>query len=117
MGILRKLFLFIRDVVWVCFRFFLEDNYIMPKSYPSDFRARAVRLVVERVDSSDPPRSESECISFVATQLGVGIETVRKWVRRSQVDSGVRPGVTSEELAELKRLKKENHELVWLMKY
>jgi transposase len=32
-------------------------------------------------------------------------------VRRAEVDGGVRPGVTSEESAEVKRLKRENAEL------
>ena len=39
------------------------------------------------------------------------METVRKWCRQAQVDAGDRPGMTSEELAELKRLKRENAEL------
>jgi transposase-like protein len=45
----------------------------------------------------------------VARLLGVG--TVRKRVRQAQVDSGSRPGTTTEESAELKRLKRENAEL------
>ena len=44
--------------------------------------------------------------------LGVGApETVRTWVRRAEVDAGRRPGVTTEEAEELKRLKRENAEL------
>jgi transposase-like protein len=38
-------------------------------------------------------------------------ETVRKWVRQTQVDAGSRTGATTEESAELKRLKRENAEL------
>src|SRR3712207_5037627 len=48
----------------------------------------------------------------VAQKLGIGsTETVRKWVRRAEVDTGERPGVTSEESAELRRLRAENREL------
>ena len=38
-------------------------------------------------------------------------ETLRKWLRRSEVDAGIRPGITTEEQAEIRRLKKENAEL------
>ena len=47
----------------------------------------------------------------VAKQVGVGRETVRRWVVQAQVDGGQRGGVTSEELAEIKRLKTENKRL------
>ena len=36
---------------------------------------------------------------------------MRKWRRRAEVDAGTRPGTTSDELAEIKRLKRENAEL------
>jgi transposase len=36
---------------------------------------------------------------------------VRKWVRQVQVDGGARPGIATEESAELKRLRRENAEL------
>jgi transposase len=38
-------------------------------------------------------------------------QTLRKWRRRTEVDSGSRPGVSSEELAEIKRLRRDNAEL------
>lgn len=71
-------------------------------------RARAVRLVAEGRASHS---SEWAAIESVAEKIGVTAETLRKWVRRAEVDGGTRPGVTSEESAELKRLKRENAEL------
>jgi transposase len=51
-------------------------------------------------------------ICAVASRLGIGsAETLRKWVRQAEVDAGQRPGVSSEESAEIKRLKRENAEL------
>jgi transposase len=56
--------------------------------------------------------SEWAAMTQVAQLLGVGTpETVRKWCRQAQVDAGKRPGVSTEEAAELKRLKRENAEL------
>ena len=56
--------------------------------------------------------SDWEAMGRVAELLGVSTaETVRTWVRRGQVDDGDRAGVTSEEAAEVKRLRRENAEL------
>jgi transposase len=56
--------------------------------------------------------SEYEAIQAVAIKLGIGsAETLRKWVRRAQVDAGERPGTTTEESEKIKALKKENAEL------
>ena len=79
------------------------------RRYPPELRERAVRMVAEISDQHD---SELSAISEVARLLGVGTaETVRKWVRQAQVDAGSRPGTTTEESAELGRLKRENAEL------
>lgn len=77
--------------------------------YPLELRRRAVRMVAEVRPEYD---TEWAAMKAVAQKLGIGTtETLRKWVRQDQVDAGVRPGVTTEESAELKRLKKENAEL------
>jgi transposase len=48
----------------------------------------------------------------IASKLGIGSpETLRKWVRRAEIDAGQRPGVTTEESEQLKTLKRENAEL------
>lgn len=79
------------------------------RRYPTALRERAVRMVGEiRGDHG----SDWAAISQVAKLLGVGTpETVRKWCRQAEIDVGRRPGVTSEEAAELKRIKRENAEL------
>jgi transposase len=81
----------------------------MPKQYPRDVRERAVRLVLEhRGDYA----TEWEAIGSIAAKLGIGsAETLRKWVRQAEIDAGQRAGVSSDESAELRRLKRENAEL------
>lgn len=77
--------------------------------YPEELRERAVRMVAEIAPQYG---SHWAAICAVAGKLGVGTpETVRTWVRRAEVDAGQRPGVSSEQSEELKRLKRENAEL------
>lgn len=79
-----------------------------PSKYSVELRERAVRMVAEVRPDHD---SEYQAISHVAKLLGVGsLETVRQWIRRMQVDTGARAGVTSEAQEEIKRLKRENAE-------
>ncbi len=47
----------------------------------------------------------------VAKQLGLGRETVRRWVVQADVDDGVRDGLTSEEREQIRKLKAENARL------
>lgn len=76
--------------------------------YPSELRERAVRMVLEHRHEH---ASEWDTMCSVGEKLGPTPETIRKWVRRAEIDGGARPGVTSEEAAEIKRLKRENAEL------
>jgi transposase len=79
------------------------------KRYPDELKTRAVRMVAETRAEGE---SEWAAMGRVAALLGVTTpETVRKWVRQAQVDAGARAGVTTEEAAEIKRLKRENAEL------
>src|SRR4051794_4583933 len=80
-----------------------------PSKYPHELRERAVRMVLE--SRADYP-SEFEAIRSIAGKLGIGsTETLRKWVRRAEIDGGQRPRKTSAEIAEIRELKKEVAEL------
>ena len=80
-----------------------------PSKYPQEMRERAVRLVAE---SKGEYPSEFEAIRSIAAKLGIGSpETLRKWVRRAEIDGGQRPGKTSDDIAEIRELKKEVAEL------
>ena len=80
-----------------------------PSKYPLELRERAVRMVAEVRPGYD---SQWAAITTVAGMLGIGTpETLRTWIRRSETDSGLRPGVTSEIAAENKQLRRENAEL------
>jgi transposase len=81
----------------------------MPKQYPREFRERAVRLVAEHRGEY---QTEYAAIRSVAAKLGITTpETLRKWIRQAELDGGTRAGVTSQESAEIRRLKRENAEL------
>ena len=79
-----------------------------PGKYPAELRERAVRMVREGVAVYG---SEWAAICAVAEMLGPGEETVRKWVRRAEIDAGERPGVTTRERERLVALERENREL------
>jgi transposase-like protein len=73
-----------------------------------EVQERAVRLVLETREQHE---SEWAAIMSVASKIGCTPETLRKWLRRTQVDSGKRVGVTSAERERLKELERENREL------
>jgi transposase len=50
-------------------------------------------------------------IGRVAGQLGIGVESLRSWVKQADIDAGEEPGTTSDEAARIKQLEQENREL------
>jgi transposase len=78
------------------------------RRYPAELRERAVRLVFEMA-SERGERYGS--VTRVAKQLGIGPESLRKWVNQAEIDSGQRGGLTSEERERIKLLERENREL------
>jgi transposase len=55
--------------------------------------------------------SDWSAMCSIAEKLGITPETLRKWVRRVEVDQGQRPGVTTDERERLRELERENREL------
>ncbi|SKA96337.1 hypothetical protein SAMN06295879_2204 [Agreia bicolorata] len=76
----------------------------MPKKIDPFLRIKAVRLVREQ--RSEYP-SMTAASASAARQLGVGRESVRRWVLQADIDDGTRKGVSAAEHAENKRLKSE----------
>ena len=79
------------------------------RNYPVELRERAIALVAEvRNDHS----SEWAAICSVAGKLEIHApETLRKWIRQAEIDTGRRPGTSTAESAEVRRLRAENREL------
>ncbi len=73
-----------------------------------EVRERAVRMVF---DHRGEYGSEWEAIRSIAEKIGCSAETLRKWVRQVEVDSGRRGGLTSDEQARVKDLEREVREL------
>ena len=78
------------------------------KRYSPEVRERAVRPLFEHEKGY---RSRWAATASIATKIGCTPETLRTWVRRSEIDTGRRDGMTSEDRARLKALERENKEL------
>jgi transposase len=78
------------------------------KRYPLELKERAVRMVKD-LRQQDP--GDRTVISRVARQLGIGDESLRAWVKQSDIDTGQRAGLSTTEQQELKELRKEVREL------
>jgi len=76
--------------------------------YSPEVRERAVRMVFEHEREHS---SQWATIASIATKIGCTPETLRKWVRQTEIDTGRRGGVTSDERARMKELERENREL------
>ena len=72
----------------------------MPKPFPREFREDVVRVARNR----DPKTT----IEQIAKDFGIHQTTLNNWLRRADVEDGVKPGVTESEAAELRELKRRN---------
>ncbi len=70
----------------------------MPRPYPAEFR----RDVVAVARKGDAP------LSRIAKDFGISEATLHNWLKKADIEDGVRPGVTEQESAELRELRKRN---------
>jgi transposase len=76
--------------------------------HPRELRERAVRMVAETIKETGERHG---VVTRIAVQLGLGSETLRHWVKQAEINSGQRPGVTTQEQQRIVELEKEVREL------
>ena len=78
------------------------------KAHPAELRERAVAMVFELRAESGESRGS---LARVGERLGVNPETLRNWVEKAEIDSGQRPGTTSDDKKRITELEREVREL------
>jgi len=70
----------------------------MPRPYPKEFRDDVVAVA----------RRHEAPVSQIAKDFGISDATLHNWLKRAEIEDGVRPGVTTAEAAQTRELKKRN---------
>ena len=69
----------------------------MPRAHPPEFRQRAVELA----------RLREKPLARIAEDLGISESCLRGWVAKADVENGRRPGLSTDDQAELVELRRE----------
>jgi len=78
------------------------------KAHPAELRERAVKMVF---DLREQDGNDRGTLRRVGERLGVNPETLRNWVQKAEIDSGQRPGTTSDDRKRIAELEREVREL------
>jgi transposase len=79
------------------------------KRYPPELRERAVRMVREAI--AEQGGQSFGVVPRIARQLGVGVESLRGWLKQAEIDSGGRPGTSTVDAQRIAELEREVREL------
>lgn len=79
-----------------------------PKKYSDELRERATRMAL---DARRDPATSRGALKRIADQLGVHPEALRTWVKRAEIDGGIRPGTTTDEASRIAELERDVREL------
>ncbi|WP_249044953.1 IS3 family transposase, partial [Pseudonocardia autotrophica] len=81
---------------------------VAPRKYPDELRERATRMAI---DARQDPATRAGAFRRIGEQLGVHPEALRTWVKKAEIDEGLRPGTTSDDAARMAELEREVREL------
>jgi transposase-like protein len=76
--------------------------------YSPEVRERAVRMVLSNESQHE---SRWSAILSISSKIGCAPQTLNEWVKKAEIESGRRGGVTTEMAEKMKALERENREL------
>lgn len=79
------------------------------RQYPPEMKERAIRMVLEAAEAQGGSRFG--VIAPIAEKLGIGVESLRQWMKQADIDAGRQGGTTTSDRQRIVELEKENREL------
>jgi transposase len=86
-----------------------ESKHPSQRRYPPELKERAVRMAQDAI--AEQGGRQTGAITRIAGQLGVGVESLRGWLKQAEIDRGARPGTSSDDQARIAELERENRDL------